>query len=235
MRLLLLLYHTVTLAQLSSAQSPIVPGAYILELTPTIDLSKHPFPVLNSHVEQFHNEATDIKYTVRYEFNNPDIFLGVSIQVTDTDMSDEEMRRLLSTIPRVINVAPVGIVETPQPAEEEDIEIPSTTRPLAFTDENKLSGPFTGGDLSSSLRMGGVDKLHELGVKGKGIKIGIIDSGVDYRHPALGGKFGPGHKIAGGAKFVNDFGMPSDGSDPLSTCQEGGHGTHVAGKAYLSL
>lgn len=32
-----------------------------------------------------------------------------------------------------------------------------------------------------------------------------IDTGIDYTHPALGGKFGPGNKIIGGYDFVGDL------------------------------
>lgn len=40
--------------------------------------------------------------------------------------------------------------------------------------------------------MGGVDRLQSEGYSGGGIFIGIVDTGVDYNHPALGGGFGPG-------------------------------------------
>ena len=46
--------------------------------------------------------------------------------------------------------------------------------------------------------------IRELGINGQGIKIGIIDSGVDYTHPSLGGCFGPNCIIAGGYDFVGD-------------------------------
>ncbi|OLN97148.1 Minor extracellular protease vpr 2 [Colletotrichum chlorophyti] len=76
----------------------------------------------------------------------------------------------------------------------------------------------------------GVDKLHKAGFHGKGVKVAVIDSGVDYRHPALGGGFGPGFKVSGGYDLV---GEEYDGSnekkpdeDPLDSL---GHGTHVAG------
>jgi subtilisin family serine protease len=58
------------------------------------------------------------------------------------------------------------------------------------------------------------------GTQGEGIRIGIIDSGIDYHHPALGGGFGPGFKVAGGYDVVNND------SDPMD---DNGHGTHVAG------
>jgi len=32
-----------------------------------------------------------------------------------------------------------------------------------------------------------------------------IDTGIDYTHPALGGKFGPGNKVVGGYDFVGDL------------------------------
>ncbi|CAE6379771.1 unnamed protein product [Rhizoctonia solani] len=89
-------------------------------------------------------------------------------------------------------------------------------------------------DVFSTHVMTRVDKLHAEGYFGKGIKIGIIDTGVDYTHPALGGKFGPGNKIVRGYDFVGNAytGLP-DGpppvadNDPLDQCN--GHGTHVAG------
>lgn len=66
-----------------------------------------------------------------------------------------------------------------------------------------------------------IDVAHGLGIKGKGMKIAIIDTGVDFRHPSLGGCFGPGCKIA----FGYDFVTPKE--DPGVTCIDGGHGTHV--------
>ncbi len=41
----------------------------------------------------------------------------------------------------------------------------------------------------------GVDKLHEKGTKGKGAIVAVVDSGVDYNHPALGGGIGAGFKV----------------------------------------
>ncbi len=55
---------------------------------------------------------------------------------------------------------------------------------------------------------------------GKGVRIGIIDTGIDYRHEAFGGGFGNGFPVAGGYDFVNNDADPSD---------DNGHGTHVAG------
>ena len=59
-------------------------------------------------------------------------------------------------------------------------------------------------------------------VDGTGMVIAIIDTGVDYTHPDLGGGFGPNYKVIGGY----DFG--DNDSDPMDV---NGHGTHVAGIA----
>jgi len=55
---------------------------------------------------------------------------------------------------------------------------------------------------------------------GKGVTVAIIDSGIDYTHPALGGGLGEGYKVIGGYDFVNEDEDPMD---------DAGHGTHVAG------
>jgi hypothetical protein len=57
---------------------------------------------------------------------------------------------------------------------------------------------------------------------GSGVTIGIVDTGVDYTHPDLGGCFGPGCKVAGGYDFIRG------GPDPMD---DNGHGTHVAATA----
>src|SRR5262249_1820495 len=86
-------------------------------------------------------------------------------------------------------------------------------------------------ELATALAMTGADIVHsELGFTGKGVRVGIIDSGIDYNHPDLGGGFGPGFPGAFGFDFV---GGAYDGSntpipDPFpDDCD--GHGTHVAG------
>lgn len=55
---------------------------------------------------------------------------------------------------------------------------------------------------------------------GRGIRIGVLDSGIDYTHPDLGGCFGPGCKVADGYDFYDNDPDPKD---------RNGHGTHVAG------
>ncbi|KAI9164076.1 minor extracellular protease vpr [Paramyrothecium foliicola] len=81
--------------------------------------------------------------------------------------------------------------------------------------------------------MTGVDRLHAEGIFGKGVKVGIVDSGLDYNHTALGGCFGQGCKVAGGYDFVGDENYwPYPGEEKVpdeDPMDQVGHGTHVAG------
>jgi hypothetical protein len=61
---------------------------------------------------------------------------------------------------------------------------------------------------------------HYPSINGSGQAIAIIDTGVDYKHPALGGGFGPGYKVIAGYDFVDNDPDPMD---------EDGHGTGLAG------
>ncbi|KAJ1553296.1 hypothetical protein HK405_008339 [Cladochytrium tenue] len=80
----------------------------------------------------------------------------------------------------------------------------------------------------------GVTAARAAGYTGEGIKVAFIDTGVYYLHPALGGGFGPGFKVAFGYDLVGDgfysgnlTVVPDD--DPLDNCSTESHGTHVAG------
>ncbi|PHY09483.1 MAG: peptidase S8 [Nitrosarchaeum sp.] len=70
------------------------------------------------------------------------------------------------------------------------------------------SVPFVGGD---------IPRIE--GIEGNGIKIAVIDTGVDFNHPDLLG-WGSDGKVVGGYNFIQE------GKPPLDT---NGHGTQVAG------
>jgi subtilisin family serine protease len=89
-----------------------------------------------------------------------------------------------------------------QPISQSYVQLEKRTQPEIIN-----SGNFSpGGDFPfyPPHALTGVDKLHAQGVLGKGIIIGVLDTGVDYTHPALGGCFGQGCKIGGGTDLVGD-------------------------------
>jgi hypothetical protein len=57
-------------------------------------------------------------------------------------------------------------------------------------------------------------------ITGKDVVVSVIDTGIDYNHPDLGGGLGPGFKVIGGWDFINDDADPMD---------DHFHGTHCAG------
>ena len=70
----------------------------------------------------------------------------------------------------------------------------------------------------------GTKRVHDSGVRGEGVKVAVIDSGIDYVHFDLSGsqpvypEFNGNYR--GGWDFVNNDADPID---------DNGHGTHVAG------
>ena len=61
--------------------------------------------------------------------------------------------------------------------------------------------------------------------RGQGYSVAVIDTGIDYLDPSLGGGFGPGYKVIAGYNFVNNTADPMD---------DNGHGTVVAGEIASS-
>lgn len=87
----------------------------------------------------------------------------------------------------------------------------------------------------------GAGQAHQHGYKGQGVFVAVMDTGIDYNHPDLGGGFGPGYRVITGYDFVGDTFCPDDedtcgvdkvddvpkpDDDPMD---QHGHGTHVAG------
>ena len=73
--------------------------------------------------------------------------------------------------------------------------------------------------LERSVPFVGTEILRIDGIDGTGIKIAIIDTGVDFNHPDLFG-WGPDGKVVGGYNFIQEDEPPLDTN---------GHGTQVAG------
>jgi minor extracellular serine protease Vpr len=129
------------------------------------------------------------------------LFNGFSVSIERSELGK------LTRIPGIKNIYPVRII--PMPEEEQSPE------PELFT-----SLAMIGADVAQS----------ELGYTGEGVKVAVMDTGIDYDHPDLGGGFGPGYRVAYGWDFVGDDfngdNTPVPDADP-DDCN--GHGTHVAG------
>ncbi|KAI0043794.1 pyrolysin [Auriscalpium vulgare] len=190
---------------------PIVPNKFIVEVDTTAHIpGKRASDSPHAHVLRALTER-GVSFVVGHEYNAPGLFVGAAITLNPQDVHELAQTAGLKAI------RPVVKIQTPKPVKAHVLSGPSD--------------PQTPPDSESTHIMTGVDKLHAEGQFGAGINIGIIDTGVDYTHPALGGGFGAGYKIVGGYDFVGDAydgsNSPVPDDDPLDQCV--GHGTHVAG------
>ncbi|KAF6763347.1 pyrolysin [Ephemerocybe angulata] len=190
----------------------LVPNRFIIEIDTAANIpSKRSFERRHDAIYSALRER-GIKLKVDREFDSADLFTGAAVTLKSSD----DVAVVLNT-PGIKAIRPVVLIPRPIPASVK-----------AVTDKSDPAVPKTP---QSTHIMTGVDKLHAEGLTGKGVKIGIIDTGIDYTHPALGGAFGPGNKVAGGYDIVGDaydgFNTPVPDSDPLDQCN--GHGTFVAG------
>jgi subtilisin family serine protease len=214
-----------TVQQTQDANITVIPNAYIIEFQPDFHPSLQP-------QQRFAQTPVglDAGYLIRHEYNSSDLFSGISVTFhTNVDLQS------VRSANGVKNAWHVTVVPRPEPySRNGSPKVQSTT---SGSSSNTTLPNLRGvSGVNQPLLSTNIQKLHDEGIRGKGVQIAIIDTGVDYRHPALGGGFGPGHKIALGWDFVgNDYdgsNTPVPGPDPLATCASGGHGTHTTGKYW---
>ncbi|WP_283851749.1 S8 family serine peptidase [Streptomyces sp. ML-6] len=129
----------------------------------------------------------------------------------------------LRTLPGVASVAEPQAYETPErptPVPRDVVE-----KAVAQARATTKSSGTTGRENVTVTDLTGVPQAHREGHTGKGVTVGIIDSGVAYDHPALGGGDFPNAKVLGGYDFADEDADPYDDTDAPAA----GHGTHVAG------
>ena len=117
------------------------------------------------------------------------------------------------------------------------VTIPASDLPVLeriYGEENIFPDLLLHASTDVSIPLIGANQVWELQdengeyITGRGVKVAVLDTGINYKHPALGGCLGPGCKVTGGFDFVGDDGLfrPGVDADPMDDC---GHGTHVAG------
>ncbi len=173
--------------------------------------------------------------------------------------------KILSTYKLVLNavafVAPSDLSDKITKIEgvSKVVENTNFDRPKTFSTEQKLSELATtlsdkGLNEHNTVTFIGADKLHTAGISGQGMRVGIIDTGIDYTHSMLGGpgkkevydavdptadapaNLFPNQKVIGGMDFVGTEYSSGD-SDieknipkrDLNPIDEAGHGSHVSG------
>jgi subtilisin family serine protease len=164
--------------------------------------------ILKAEKAAFRKAAKKVDLEYSERFAFDTLWNGLSIQIGAGELGK------LARIPGVKALWPVVLVSLPEP----------------YAGANP--------DLYTALTMTGADVAQsELGYTGVGIKVAVMDTGIDYDHPDLSGCFGPGCRVAYGYDLVgDDFNadstspsyspIPVPDDDP-DDCQ--GHGTHVAG------
>ncbi len=191
---------------------PLAKSAGVINETPNrwfVELASKPAvegttqKALNQERNAFRAAAKNAGLKYQERFAFGKLFNGLSITVEPKDLGK------LSRIPGVKALYPVLPVAIPQ------------------------TEPGNNTDLFTAITMTGADIVqNELGYMGTGIKVGVIDTGIDYDHPDLGGCFGDGCRVAFGYDLVGDD--YDAGSNPVPVPDDdpddcGGHGTHVAG------
>lgn len=132
------------------------------------------------------------------------------------------------------------------------VENTNFMRPATVDTEKQVAAAVAGLNEKNSVTFIGADKLHKRGITGQKMRVGIIDTGIDYTHIMLGGpgkkeiydsinpdkanEFFPNAKVVGGMDFVGtkfsagdadlENNIPKRDPNPID---EAGHGSHVAG------
>jgi minor extracellular serine protease Vpr len=184
------------------------PSLWFVELKSKPTVEGTSMLALNKEKATFRSEARRAGVVYKERYAFSTLWNGLSIELKPSDVAK------LSRIPSIKAVYPVATISIPE------------------------TNPMENPELATAIAMTGADiAQNEMGYTGKGVKVAVMDTGIDYDHPDLGGCFGPGCRVVKGWDFVgDDFNadptspsynpVPSPDPDP-DDCN--GHGTHVAG------
>lgn len=183
------------------------------------DLPQTPDNAINEIRNSFHGHGTAPSVTTTYTYNSPYLNgLSIAVDTATSTFTYDTLAHHIRSLRRIERVYPVRRLSLSPPITQ------NPARPPA-------SGVAPPRSASNIHRFTGVAALHELGFRGKGSTIAVIDTGADYLNPFLSGGIGGDHRISYGYDLVGDNirppRVPVHDGDPYSECQA--HGTHVAG------
>ncbi|MGN7399338.1 S8 family serine peptidase [Cytobacillus praedii] len=149
----------------------------------------------------------------------------VSIVVLSEEKSEEEIKKLVRSIPElklrhIYKYAIAGFSVKGKQAEIEQLSKKANTSIISPVNTYRVHA-------EESIKMIGGEEVRGLfdqknqRLTGKGVKVGIIDTGIDYTHPDLRVNYGGGHDLVDG----DDDPMETNAAEGEGTL----HGTHVAG------
>ena len=226
---------TSALQLANGTQATNVPGHWLVTLSAPSVSNGGSASSIETQQDKLAEAIKDAGINAKITNNYDQVWNGVSVSVSDSQAAQ------LAKLPGVVSVQPV--IEVPRP------EVKTSKDLTTSEGETKYSW-------GAPLGMTNADRAQsELGLTGKGVKIGIIDSGIDIDHREFGGtgvsgsgtsrEKGDGAKADGAVGFPNsrviagydyvgdDYGANGTYDakpDPIpDDC--GGHGTHVAGIA----
>jgi minor extracellular serine protease Vpr len=203
-------------SSVAAAAAESLPDAWFVQLKGAPTADGRSAQAVRSEQAAFRTAASQAGVKVDERYAFQTLFNGFSIRATRAEI--QRLRQLDG----VAAVWPVALVDAP-------------TRPDMIAPE-----------MYSALAMTGADVVqNEMGHTGKGIKVAVMDTGIDVDHPAFGGDGTqrsdstafPSARVTHGWDFVGDAfnadpTSPSYNPNPTPDPRPddcGGHGTHVAG------
>lgn len=148
-------------------------------------------------------KAAGIDYQEQYSYHQ--LFNGFSVVA-----SSQEIDRL-AQLPGVKAVYPVRFIPAPEAEHKAAPEANRALQPDMF-----YAKGMTGATIAQ----------NELGLTGKGVKVGVIDTGLDLTHPAFKGRVVSAVDLVGDDYGKDGKYIAKPGPSPQDCA---GHGTHVAG------
>lgn len=122
-----------------------------------------------SNDENKNEGIEESSYSIKHSYYNT--FNGVSMKIKGTD------------IPKLLES---GVVRTIWSDYEVNVELP-------VENSEKLKSEGISPLMAQSVPLIGASELHKEGITGKGIKVGVLDTGIDYNHPDLKSRYKGGY------------------------------------------